>query len=230
MPLYLAMTGAELASCSHIPSQIGWLACHFSLSGPGLSNLPKTLPPHSLLILDDSTPFADHQAEIIAGQLLDCVSSLDADGVILDFQRPKEPQVQDLVCILQKKLPCPVAAPPGYGDGNCPVFLPPCPADQLLKEHLKPFQGRKIWLEVALDGMHISVTETGCQKESVFFPDSQNFPHKDSHLHCRYRIEQPKDAVNFSLQRTRDDLQKLLEEAENLGVAGTVGLWQEFKN
>lgn len=227
--LYLAMTGAEIASCNQIPPHMGWLACHFSLSGLGLSNLPRTLPPHALLILDDSTPFSDHKADVITQQLQECISTLEVDAVILDFQRPKDPQVQELSCILQKELPCPVAAPPGYGDPNSPVFLPPCPPDQLLKEYLTPLQGRKVWLEAALDGMQISLTEKGCCKEAIFFANVEELSHKDEKLHCHYRIRQADDAVIFSLQRTWDDLQELLEEASYFGITRAVGLWQELK-
>lgn len=229
MPLYLAMISSEIASCSRIPPQIGWLACHFSLSGPGLSNLPKALPPHSLLILDDSTPFSDHRVDVVTRQLQECIAVLDADAVVLDFQRPKVPQVEDLCCILQEELPCPVAAPPGYGNANCPVFLPPCPPDRLLKEYLTPFQGRQIWLEAALDGMQLSITEKGCCAESTFFANTQDFSHKDEKIHCHYRVCKTEDTAIFSLQRTWDDLQELLEEAGHFGVAGAVGLWQELK-
>ena len=64
---YLAMTAAEFSVCTSLPPHIGWLACHFSSSGPGLSNMPKALPPDSVLIVDDSTPFHDHRADVILG-------------------------------------------------------------------------------------------------------------------------------------------------------------------
>ena len=229
MPLYLAMTCAEIASCNQMPPQLGWLACHFSLSGPGLSNLPKALPPHSLLILDDSTPFSEHKTDVIIRQLQECISALDVDGVILDFQRPKERDTENLACILQTEIPCPVAAPPDYGKSNSPTFLSPCPPNQLLKNYLSPFQGREVWLEAALDGLQISVTSNGCSIESKYFENGQALPHKDEYLHCHYSIDQAKDAVVFSLQRTWEDLQELLEEAGRFGVTHFVGLWQELK-
>ena len=229
MPLYLAMTGAEITSCSKMPPHVGWLACHFSLSGPGLSNLPKALPPHSVLILDDSTPFSEHSTHVITGQLQECIAALDADAIILDFQRSKNAQVQELACILQAELPCPVAAPPGYGKPDHPVFLPPCPPNQLLRKYLAHYQNQEIWLEAALDGMQISLTETGCRFERTLYANAHEFPHEDVNLHCHYRLEQTKDAAVFSLQRTKDDLWELLEEAEHWGVTRTVGLWQELK-
>ena len=227
--LYLAMTGAEIASNPPLPPQIGWLTCHFSPSGPGLSNLPKAFPPHSLLILDDSTPFSDHDPEVIGQQLKEVIAAFKTDSVLLDFQRPKDPPTESLVQILQSTLPCPVAAPAGYGKDGSPLFLPPCPLNQPLKEYLLPFRGREIWLEAALDGIKLSITEKGCSKEALTFPNMQGFLHVDDRLHCHYYIEQAKDSVIFSLQRTRDDLQALLEEAEYLGVTRAIGLWQELK-
>lgn len=227
--LYLAMTGAEMTSNTPLPPRIGWLACHFSPSGPGLSNLPKALPPRSLLILDDSTPFSGHDPEVIREQLKEVISILEIDSVLLDFQRPKDSTVAYLTQILQTALPCPVAAPADYGTNDSPIFLPPCPPNQLLSEYLIPFRGREIWLEAALNGIRLTITEKGCSKETITFPNVQDFPHVDERLHSHYCIEQVKDSLIFSLQRTRDDLQGLLNEAEHMGVTRAVGLWQELK-
>lgn len=229
IPLYLAMTAAEMAACNQLPPHMGWMACHFSPSGPGLSNLPRELPSHSLLILDDSTPFSAHESTVITRQLQEVVSTLKCDALILDFQRPLQPDVQALVCALQQGLPCPVSAPPGYGTPDSPVFLSPCPPNQLLKDYLSPFRSREIFLEVALDGMKLSVTETGCMKESLLFWYEETFPHKEEKLHCHYRIEESNKAVEFILRRTRTDLSTLLKEAESFGVCQAIGLWQELK-
>ena len=59
MEPYLAMTAGEIRGASVLPRRTGWLSCHFSPSGAGLSNLPVALPPGSLLILDDSTSAVD---------------------------------------------------------------------------------------------------------------------------------------------------------------------------
>lgn len=225
--LHLAMTGAEIDTCNRLPPHIGWMACHFSLSGQGLSNLPKKLPAHAILILDDSIPFADHQPKIVTRQLQETISTLQAEAVILDFQREKNTATQNLVCCLQAGLPCPVAAPPGYGNG--PVFLPPCPPNRLLKDHLIPFAGRDIWLEAALDCMQISITENGCRSEFLRSENTKTLYHRDQQLHCHYRISQASDTVVFTLHRTWDDLQKLLAEADQFGVKHAIGLWQELK-
>ena len=38
---FLAMTAAEIRANPDISSPIGWMACHFSPYGTGLSNLPE---------------------------------------------------------------------------------------------------------------------------------------------------------------------------------------------
>ena len=135
---YLAMTAAEFSVCTDLPSRIGWLSCHFSPSGPGLSNIPKALPPDSVLILDDSMPFHNHKADVILRQLQEAVAAMKIRGVILDFQRQKHQDVATLVSILQQELPCSVPAPPEYAVSGA-VFLPPCPLYRPLETHLSPF-------------------------------------------------------------------------------------------
>ena len=227
--LHLAMTGAEIETCNRLPPHIGWMACHFSLSGPGLSNLPKKLPQHAILILDDSIPFADHQPEIITQQLQETIHTLQVEAVILDFQRGKHTATQNLAYRLQSELPCPVAAPPEYSNGQSPVFLPPCPPNRLLKDHLMSFWDREIWLEIALDCMQISITEKGSHCEFLSPENTEALYHQDQKLHCHYRISQTSDTVAFTLHRTWDDLQELLGEADHLGVNHAIGLWQELK-
>ena len=228
MPIYFAMTAAEIAGCPALPTHMGWLACHFSPSGPGISNIPQNLPPHSVLILDDSTPFSGHNADVIIGQMQQIVSALQSDAVLLDFQRPANPPMQNLAFGLSQKLPCPVAVPWNYGELDCPVFLPPCPPNQLLKDYIFPYRKREIWLEIALDGMEMAVTSTGCiQKSHDQKPKA--LPHKDASLHCHYGIDITENAVKFTLQRTWEDLHALTEEAGHLGITNAIGLWQELK-
>lgn len=224
---HLAMTATEFSSTAVLPPHMGWLACHFSSSGPGLSNIPKALPADSVLMLDDSIPFHEHHQNIIIEQLMQAVTALDVQAVVLDLQRPNIPEVRELTVALQKQLPCPVAAPPGYTGGG-PVFLPPVPVHQPLSTYLAPYKGRQLWLEVALDGIKMHITGKGCHSAPYFCTNAIGFPHRDTNLHCHYRIVQTNDEVDFYLQRTADDLFDLLEEAERLGVTQAVGLWQEL--
>ena len=227
--LYLAMTDAEMAACAQMPAKVGWMACHFSPSGPGLSNLPKALPPRSILILDDHLPFQDHRAEIISEQLTNIAAMFDIRGVLLDFQRDVTPEVQNLVAGLVTELPCPVAAPPAYAAKGAPVFLPPCPPNRRLADYLLPYKNREIWLEIAKDKLEICVTEKGCSMAACTGECTGHFPHKDENLHCHYRIDQKTHKITFTLQRSMEDLQDLMDEAGRLGVNTAVGLWQELK-
>ena len=224
--MYLAMTAAEFSTCGQFPERVAWLACHFSPSGPGLSNIPKSLPAHSLLMVDDSTPFQNHEPECIIRQLREAVSALEAQAVILDFQRPYDKDVQALVLKQQNELPCPVAAPPEYAQGDCPVFLPPCPLNKPLKNHLAPYRGRQIWLDAAPLPMQVTVTAKGSKSQVLSMQESSNTPHWESNLCCHYKIELEEERIVFTLVR---DFESWLTEAEKLGVSAAIGLYQEFR-
>lgn len=225
---YLAMTAAEFSACDNLPAHIGWLACHFSPSGPGLSNLPRSLPPHSLLIIDDSTPFHHHQQELILRQLQDTISSLEVCAVMLDFQRPGNSDIQGLVSLLQQELSYPVVAPPQYASGKSPVFLPPCPLNVPLQEYLGPYQGRDIWLDAAPLPVQITVTEKGSTYETLPLSTPKDKLRWDSALYCNYHIDVQKDSIVFTLSRDSLAIQKWLQKAEELGVTAVVGLYQEL--
>ena len=85
---FLAMTAAEIRGTETVPPKTAWMACHFSPYSTGLSNLPKALPPGSMVILDDITPIHGHDSETIAAQLRPRLDALKCSGVLLDFQRP----------------------------------------------------------------------------------------------------------------------------------------------
>ena len=75
IPLYLAMTAREFRICKTVPANMAWMACHFSPYGTGLSNLPTSLPPGSMIILNDRTPICGHDPELIAAQLKELLKS-----------------------------------------------------------------------------------------------------------------------------------------------------------
>lgn len=131
--------------------------------------------------------------------------------------------------MLVSQLSRPVAAPPCYAPSEAPVFLPPCPANCRLENHLASYRDRPIWLEAAADGLEVTVTNLGTTQRPPFAQQYEDLPYKDDTLHCHYRIHLQDNAVRFSLQRTCEDLQELLEEAEHLGVTQAIGLWQELK-
>ena len=226
---YLAMTAAEIREKPAISSKIAWMACHFSPYATGLSNRPKVLSPGSLLILNDRTPICRHDTETVAGQLFSCAEGLQCSAILLDFQRPDIEETAFLVSRLLNAPPCPVCVSHYYAQGKkCPVFLPPVPHHVPLTEHLAPWSGREIWLELALDGETIAVTPEGAAVSPLPFSD-KNWPvHQDEALHCHYSVSINADAARFTLWRTREDAEALLTEAESFGVTAAVGLWQEF--
>ncbi len=226
MTRYLAMTAAEIRNTSPLPPKIAWMACHFSPYTTGLSNLPRALPEGSLLIVNDVTPIHGHDPDVIAGQLRECVEKFQCPGILLDFQRTGNEETAALVTYLVQAPPCPVAVSEPYArELGCPVFLSPPPLHAPLEEHLAPWQGRDIWLEMALEGETIALTEEGaifsCGK-------ALECGRQEEALHCHYRIEEKENAMHFSLWRTREDLEALLKEAEALGVTHGVGLFQEL--
>lgn len=226
---YLAMTPGEMMYRLPLSARVGWMACHFSSSGTGLSNLPASLPPEALLILDDSTPMNGHDPAQIAGQLEACASKHGCPAILLDFQRPGQPQAEALVSFLMQALSLPVIAAKDYARHCGGVFLPPVPADVPLREYLAPWQGRDIWLEAALDALEITLTEQGAAAVPLSGREAREEKgFSDSRLHCHYRCKVQENTAVFTLWRSPGDLSSLLEEAATLGVTAAVGLYQEL--
>ncbi len=226
IPHYLAMTAAELCRFEP-PLRPAWLACHFSPYHSGLSNLPAFLAPGSLLILDDSTPIENHDPETVKNQLIQCVETWQCSGILMDFQRPVQPEAQEMAAYLSDSLPCPAAVSHLYAkELDCPVFLPPAPLHSSLESHLSPWESRDIWLETALDSETLVLTEDGCRIYSTAETPEAGFV--DEKLHCHYWTQVLPNEARFTLWRTREDLEGLLAEAEALGVTAAVGLWQEL--
>jgi len=225
---YLAMTAAEIAAVCPLPRGLAYMACHFSPYGTGLVNLPADLPEGAMLILNDRIPHRGHDPERITRQLREVVLRFACECVLLDFESPQNPELQELTRMLTENLPCPTSVSEGYACGlPCPVFLPPVPPDVSLNAHLQPWKGREIWLEVSLEGLTIRLTEAGAARTTI--PSSaEELPHTDDSLHCRYRIETEPEAAVFTLLRTPGDNDALLREAEAMGVTHAVGLWQEL--
>ena len=206
------------------------MACHYSPYALGLSNIPTQLPKNAMLILNDRTPPLGHDPERIVCQLQELSDTLHYKYILLDFQRQDSPENITVVKALASGLSCPVGVSELYvHDLDCPVFLPPVPPHIPLALHLAPWRGREIWLEAALGGEVITVTDKG----STFSPlPSAELPasaREDPALHCHYHIRTYDDRIDFTLWRTKEDLTTLLSQAEELGVTLAVGLWQELQ-
>ena len=229
LPVYLAMTAAQFQQSKPLPSHPAWMACHFSCYGTGLSNCPEKLPDNTLLILNDRTPVWDHDPKLIVSQLQHITERNKLPGILLDLQRQDVPKTAVIAKAITQELSCPVAVTEHYAkDLDCPVFLSPPPLHRPLKAYLEPWVGRQIWLEAALDCQQMTVTSEGCAISPVFpyRPTDTGFIEED--LFCRYDINVGEDQIIFTLFRTPVTLNKLLAEAEKLGVCMAVGLYQEL--
>ncbi len=226
---FLAMTAAEIREKSEISEKIAWMACHFSPYGLGLSNLPRALPPGSLLMVDDITPIHGHDPRIIRDQLYTCAESLQCGGILLDFQRPEVEETAVLVKTLAEGLPCPLAVSHFYADFcTCAVCLPPVPPSEPPKAYFSPWKGRELWLELCPDGEQITVAAEGSSVIPLPHIQTQDTDFFDETLLCHYRQEVREDTVVFTLYRTMEDTALLMKKAKTHGVIKAVGLYQEF--
>lgn len=231
MPIarYLAMTAAEMAGNSVFPHRTAWMACHFSPSGTGLSNLPKWLPPGCLLILDDSTPIHGHDPGRICEELGGCMERLQCEGLLLDFQKPSVESSLKLAKSLCDALPFPVVVSDVYAEGlDSGVFVSPIPPDEAMASRLARWRGREIWLDTTMEGLELILTEDGASTTPLPPWECPVAGLEDQKLHCHYRVSLDESRAVFSLWRTGDDIAAQLEEAEALGVTAAVGLFQEF--
>ena len=128
LPLNLAMTTPEIEAADTLPEHIAWLSCHFSPFTEGITDAPESLPQGSMLILDDRQRCAAHSPDLVAKQLLDAAELLHCESILLDFQRPFEPESAAMATAITSALPCPVAVTEAFAKNLiCPVFLAPCP-------------------------------------------------------------------------------------------------------
>lgn len=229
LPLNLAMTPSEIATAASLPAKIAWMACHFCAFTEGIANLPEWLPEHAMLILNDREICAEHSSDLVAQQLLDAVQQFHCESVLLDFQRPWEPESDAMVKAILQALPCPVAVTEAFAkDLTCPVFLTPCPLHLPLAEYLHPWENREVWLEAALCQERITVTGNGAAFTPIFPTQQLTGGFSDERLLCRYRTNISDDRIVFTLFDTPATLQCKLEYAQSLGVTRAVGLWQEL--
>ena len=225
---YLAMTAEEIAGADALPENLAYMACHLSPYGTGLTGFPEILPEKTMLILNDRIPFCGHDEILIGQQLTDWMGALHCSCLLLDFQRESTPK--SLANHLVQSLSFPIGITADFSVGtDCPVFLPPVPPDTPLKDYLKPWTGREVWLETSREILRITLDTQGSSKKHLPFEGSGSWPFSEESLHCHYRTQVFPDRVEFFLTRTQEDQKALLKEAESMGVTTSVSLYQEMK-
>ena len=229
LPLYLALTAAEIFAQQTLPSHLAYMACSFSPYSLGLSGIPSTLPEGSMLMLNDRMSCQGHSADLVAGQLQSAVDRLGCESVLLDFQRPPGPDSLAIVRKVTQVLSCPVAVTEGFAaDLDCPVLLSPPPLHVPLAQYLEPWQGREVWLEAALGQEELYVTPEGVTAAAQFPPEGLTGGFFEETLCCHYHTRIAPGRISFILFDTPESLEKKLNLAAFLGVVRAVGLWQEL--
>ena len=223
-PPYLAMTAAEFSRCNDLPPRLAWMACHFSVYGRGISNVPRALPKGSMLILNDRIEPAGIDPELVARQLHDVVDNLECGGLLLDFQRPGSDLTAAVATAVCASPPCPVAVSSWYSaDLNCAVFLPPPSLRQNPDAYFVPWSDREIWLEVYDQWETVVIMEDAVQLITDPPAAIPPLPHYDAELHCRYTVEVLEDRAIFTLHRGMDELLAL-----NRPISNFIALWQDY--
>lgn len=228
IPHYLAMTAAEMAFAASLPPRTAWMACHFSPYSTGLSNLPERFPTGNLLILNDRIPIRRHDPERIAGELNAVLSRFSCSGLLLDFQNPRSKEMDALIAHLSGQIHVPLGISKEHHQGDAAIFLPPVPENMTAAAYLAPWGSKKIWLETALGGHSIVLSENGAASHCLD-TKKQEPVHSEPALHCHYTIRPEAKSVRFDLWRTSEDLQALLDEVSSMGVQLAVGLYQEMQ-
>lgn len=224
--LYLAMTEAEIRRATVLPRNLAYMACHFSPYGTGLVNIPKWLPPGSILIVNDRVPVLEHDPEQIAKQLSDAVHKLRAFGVLMDLQIPDNPRTAQIVKSVTSSLPCPVGVSEPYAaDLACPVFGAP-PVYSPLTEYAQSKGNRPLWLEAFQETAFLAVTASGCTVSQEETLSGESF--FDDMLQCEYQYSIQKDRALFYLSRKPSDIPGYLRKAEALGIEIAIGLYQQL--
>lgn len=228
LSVYLALTAWEYQNCASPPEYPAWMACHFSSYGNALSNIPEHFPTGGILMVNDHIPPEDHDPQLIARQLLQAAEAFSPKGVILDFQRPYQENIRQIAQSILSLLPCPVAVTEAYcQDWAGAVFLPPVPLGQKPEDYLRKWQGKDIWLEVTKAGEQLTLTQDGCSRQPVNqLPGMPVF--QDDALFCHYSTDVSEHKATFCLWQTDEDIARMLEKMQSLGVSTAVGLYQEF--
>lgn len=226
---YLAMTAAEYFSADTLPNKVAWMACHFASYGTGISNKPYSLPPGSMLILNDRIPPRNHDPIQISEEMNHLINKYGCSSVLLDFQEHNNNELKSIAAYLSENLTVPVGIAEEYAkDLNCCVFLNAPALQKDLSETIKVWSGRKLWLEIAPEAEEYIITEAGSKVTPSECCECDDTWHKDKSLHCSYSYQLTGDHAHLNIQRSFEDLKELMEEAGTIGVEQFVGLYQQL--
>lgn len=234
IPLFLAITAQEFPNLLSQPQKTAWMSVHFSSSGPGLSNLPHEIPQGSLIILDDQTPWSGHSIETVCREMVALLLMTRAYGLLLDFERPVEPEVVLLsraLCQCCREVGCVMGAPESYAvNPDTAIFISPLPC-QVPLERLR-IPGRKLWLDASPTAyqLHISAhSATGRSAEPGYISAGEPAAFTDQALCCQYRSWLSGDGIDVLLYHTTQTIEEMLEKSNADFIQLAVGLHREFR-
>lgn len=214
---------------STLPAQFAWMACHFDPNGNGIIDLPETLPPGCILILNDKTPYNGHNAERITQQLAECAQRYSIHGLLLDFERPISEALKETVRRLVYALPCPVACMKNLKiEGLVSVIQMP-PILGTPEEYFHTKKGA--WLELRKQAEKYQIEMDGCKSDSIREPqDELTEGQQETALCVHYHFTVNAENANLTLWRNRQDREIIMELAKQAGIDTIIGLYQEFRN
>lgn len=229
LPLYLAMTAAEISQAAALPARLAYMACHFSPYGDGLDAFPQQLPAGAMLCINDRIPPMGQNPEQICDQVEALVCSSQAAGVLLDFQRAGDPLTLAIAQALSQRLSCPTGVSACYGEScGSAVFVSPRPWEDPVRL-AQAWPGRALWLDAAIGCGKMHIDAEGARWQ----PLSQITIPADLHSRescCHYGICREPSGYSFEIMRQTEDLHLLLERAEEAGYCCAIGLYQQLAN
>lgn len=226
IPLYLAMAPKDIEKNNALPPKIAWMSVRFDKDGDGLVNFPTENFDSCILILDDHVAYNRHNNEKIFRQLQDHIQEKKYEGLLLDFQRPKDKNLHLLARMLEKELPIKVAVTPHYSTDQSIVFLPPLPPAESIESYLNPWGSHEIWLDMTTQVRSICVTNEGikeCTKQE------SAFPFFDKELCTHYAINIGTEKTVFSFLRTPEDCMSILNKADAYNVCAAFSIFYEME-
>lgn len=235
IPLFLAMTATDFSFTRKKPEQLAWMSVHFSQSNGCLSNLPPSLPPGSLIILDDQIPWNDHDLERICQCLTRLLVRDRSYGLLLDFEREPCQETLTLAKALTQcclGIGCRIAMPRSYLTEGAACFCPPIPCNESWSE--KDFSGGPVWLDVTPTAVLAEISSKGVRIDPADPHElngwaKNNSVFRDPTLGCFYHSYREGECVRVSLFDTPQTVwDKLQSPDPRIQLAITP--WREFSD